>query len=647
MKILIIDGDNYTAEALKIALLEVSYSVEIATENLIGWELLDFSAYDLVLLDAGLPNFENLARCRKLKEKGCHIPILLMLDTYDEQDIKNSLEAGVSNCIIKPFDVEDLIVQIDDLLRNTSSSVQPLLTNGSLNLNLKSQKITYYERSVALDIKEVSILELFLRYRTRVFSCHTILDLITYLDSKITKTTVKKIINKLINKLKILGISDPIEKVYCNGYRLRSASIDSVLIEYNYQSTEIKLLPDLWLVSQDIEFISKCLSEAANWGIKTKVIDTVSAAVAEIPNEANNVILLDMSVSNKTEGMREILEEIYIRKTLVSLVAILSQKDVRERLTLSDFYPHAVCYKSASPTEILDLARQISTQCQLSECRILFVDRNRDTLLQVRRLLEPWGFIIVTLEDEVRFWEIMRLFNPELLVLGELKSQNDAFRLCKLLRADSHWETLSILFLVSKLEHSAIAQVFEVGGDDFLSRPIIEAELVNRVLSCSEKAKLSRSCIQANTVTQVYNRDESTKDLEKLLHLARRQNQTLSLVVLYIYNFSEIQKVFGYVSINEVLQFINSFLQESLRTEDVVVCWGEEFVVSMYGINKVDAVERLNKILLNIRDRQFTASNGIKFSVDCSIAVGQYPQDGTDINALYQFTKNNLRERGN
>ncbi|PSB00887.1 response regulator [Merismopedia glauca] len=642
MRILIIEDDQYTAEAFKIALLEASYTVEIATQNLLAWDLLDLGRYDLILLDAASPKLDNLVLYKRLRDKGCHIPVLLMIDSHTNQDIKSGLEVKATDYLIKPFDLEDLTKRIDSLLNQESCFPQSVLSWGALTLNLHNQQLIYAGNQIKLDIKELYILELLFRYNNRVFSFSAILNKIFFCDSTVTKETIKNIIRNLIIKIKKLGINDLIEIVYGRGYRLNSSFSNLGLINIDSSSLEIPLIPYLWIISPDTQFIGKILREAVNWGLKTQVITTLATAITKIGNEPNNVVLLDISASDKTEGLRVFLAELYIKKPLVSVVAFMTEKDIKERLTISDFSHQAVYCKSASSIQILEIVAHTLRQSIIGECKILLIDRNPDILWKLRHLLEPWGFFILTLEDDLRFWETMTLFSPELVILGEFNLQVDAFTICKSVREHPQWATLPIIFLVSNSDDLVISKVFEVGADDFVNKPIIDAELVNRVLSCWDQVKVNRNCAAANLLTDVSNHYESTKDLEKLLHLARRQNQNLSLVILNINNFSEVKKLFGYVGGNDVFRFLVEFLKESLRTEDVVARWGEEFLISMYGINKIDAIERFNQILVKINTQEFMSTNGAKFEINCSIGIAQYPQDGTDINSLYQSTKKNF-----
>jgi diguanylate cyclase (GGDEF)-like protein len=638
MKILIIEDDRYTAEAFKIALVEASYSVDIATEKLLNWQLLELSDYDLILLDATLPKFDNLVLCKRLRDNGCQIPVLMTIDSHTNPNLRMGLEAGATDYIIKPFDLQDLTIRIESLLNKDFGLTRSLLKCDSLTLNIHERQLIYAGTQIHLDLKESSILELFFRHQNRIFSSSFIFDRMFFLDRTVTKETVRNLIKGLISKIKSLGIDSLIETVYGVGYYLRA----NFKNQGGCYPDRIPATQGLLIVSPDLEFTEKILPEARTGGLKTQVIPTLANAITQISNTPNSIVILDGSAFDRTTYLRNFLGELYAIEPLVSIVIFLNEQDIKERLTIGDFGHQAVYSKSASSIQILEIITQNLKHYPVRECKILVIDSRLDILQQLRNLLEPWGFIILTLEDDSRFWEIATVFLPEMLIIGEFSSQFDKFDFCRSVRATPEWESLPIIFLISNSDNLVIHKIFDVGADDYVGQPIVEPQLVNRVLSCWEKVKLNRHFIEANLVTSLFNYDESTKDLEKLLNLAKRQNQNLSLAIVHIHNFGEINQLFGYVVSNNVLQFLGKFLKESLRTEDVVARRGEEFLVSMYGINKIDAIDRLNQVLVSIHSHQFLSTNGAKFKINCSVGIGQYPEDGTDINSLYHSTKQNI-----
>lgn len=85
-----------------------------------------------------------------------------------------------------------------------------------------------------------------------------------------------------------------------------------------------------------------------------------------------------------------------------------------------------------------------------------------------------------------------------------------------------------------------------------------------------------------------------------------------------------------------MLSRLGEQLRRTFQSEDVVGRWGgAEFVVGMYGMTASDGVRRLLEVLLNLRRQDFTPDRG-QLTATFSAGVVQYPQDGSDLQALYR-----------
>jgi DNA-binding response OmpR family regulator/HPt (histidine-containing phosphotransfer) domain-containing protein len=222
MKILVVEDDPLVAEALRVTLGDQNYAVEIAHDGQAGWEFIEAFDYDLLLLDAMLPKLDGVSLCRHVRSRGYMTPILLLTSKDSQHDRAIGLDAGADDCVVKPFDLEELSARIRALLRRGNDRVQPILTWEQLTLDPRNYEVTYHDRLLNLTPKEYALLELLLRYRRRLFSCGAILEhLWTYKDTP-SEEAVRTHIKGLRHKLKAAGApADFVETVYGIGYRLK------------------------------------------------------------------------------------------------------------------------------------------------------------------------------------------------------------------------------------------------------------------------------------------------------------------------------------------------------------------------------------------------------------------------------------------
>jgi DNA-binding response OmpR family regulator len=223
MKILVIDDDLITVQALSAVLTHQNYAVETASDGGAGWELIEAYDYDLVLLDVMLPDIDGVNLCRQIRAKGLQMPILLLTGLDSGHDKALGLDAGADDYVVKPFVEEELVARVRALLRRASGTSQPTLQWRGLNLDPSNFEVTYNSKLLSLTPKEYGLLELFLRNSRRVFSCGMILEHLWAYDEMPGEDAVRTHIKGLRHKLKSAGAPiDLIETVYGIGYRLNS-----------------------------------------------------------------------------------------------------------------------------------------------------------------------------------------------------------------------------------------------------------------------------------------------------------------------------------------------------------------------------------------------------------------------------------------
>ena len=221
MKILVVEDDEIISDAIVEYLSDQHYAVEAAYDGKSAWDLLEVFTYDLILLDVMLPEMDGITLCRKLRNQGMDIPIL-MLTARDTLDNKiEGLDAGADDYLVKPFELEELSARIRALLRRGGATTAPILTWGKLSLDPSTCEVFFDEKELALSPKEYKLLEFFLRNGRRVFSRAQILEHLWSFEQVPEEATVKAHIRGLRQKLESVGApSNLIETVYGLGYRL-------------------------------------------------------------------------------------------------------------------------------------------------------------------------------------------------------------------------------------------------------------------------------------------------------------------------------------------------------------------------------------------------------------------------------------------
>lgn len=772
MKILVVEDDEANADMLACILCNQNYTVEVAKDGEVAWELIVVYDYDLLLIDITLPHLDGISLCRRIRTHSYQMPILLVTGRSSSHDQAIGLDAGADAYMVKPFDHEVLIAGIRALLRRRGTAFQSVLEWGSLRFDPATREVTYAEQPLSLSPKEFSILEFFLRNGRRVFTYSVILDQLWAYEETPGEDAVRTHIKGLRQKFRKVGApTDLIETVYGLGYRLKplEAIADSISTDQltSYQATQpiqqqtlsalskvwdrfktrvdeqVRILeqasaalmqqmlspdlqqqasqeahtlsdslatfglpegsriaekieqllhvneslksdqtlclcelvtalrqeidrasndltterseqeesvfanerPLLLIIDPDRQLAEQLVNEAVNWGFRSAIATTLSEAETKIEQDAPTVVLLDPDITHPTTDSLKLLAKLSHQTPAVPVLVLTSHDQLTDRLEVAQLGGHGFLHKPLPPAHVLKTVAQAAQRAEAAKQRVMVIDDDPQILATLKGFLEPWGLSVTTLNDPQRFWETLESCSPDLLILDMKMSALSGVELCQIIRNDSHWGHLPIIFLTAHTDATIINQVFSVGADDFVSKPIMNPELVSRIINRLERIKLLQNAAETDHLTKLSNRRKSTQDLNKYLQLANQQNQPLCLAVLDLDNFKEINDRHGYNTGDMVMRQWGQLLRQTFRQNAVIARWeSDEFVVALSSMIKADGIQRLTQLLATLHHRQFVASDQTQFRITFSAGIAQYPDDGTDLYSLYQAASEALHQ---
>ena len=176
-------------------------------------------AFDLMILDLGLPNADGHEVLRQIRGRGERLPVIVLTARAGVEETVATLEGGADDHMAKPFRFEELLARIRLRLRDEhADSPATELTVGAVTLDLHTRRVTIEDRVVELTAREFSLLETFLRNPGRVISRMELLSSAWGYDFDPNSNVVDVYVRYLRNKVS----DDLIETVRGAGYRLRT-----------------------------------------------------------------------------------------------------------------------------------------------------------------------------------------------------------------------------------------------------------------------------------------------------------------------------------------------------------------------------------------------------------------------------------------
>lgn len=162
MKILIVEDDAKVAAMLRQGMQEMDYEATVARDAPQAIALVDQDAFNLVLLDLGLPGMDGLEVLRHLRRKHNAIPVIILTARDSIDDRVKGLDEGADDYLVKPFAFSELAARVKALLRRAKPE-GPGLAIADLKLNLLTRAVERAGKPLDLTPKEFDLLAYLVR----------------------------------------------------------------------------------------------------------------------------------------------------------------------------------------------------------------------------------------------------------------------------------------------------------------------------------------------------------------------------------------------------------------------------------------------------------------------------------------------------
>ena len=223
-RVLVVDDEPAVREALRRALELEGYSVELAQNGAEALRLVNAIEPDMVVLDVLMPEVDGLAACRRLREEGSRVPVLMLTARAGVGDRVDGLDAGADDYLVKPFALEELLARIRALLRRGGHERgEEPLRFGDIVLDPGTREVLRNGREIELTRTEFNLLELFLRNPRQVLTRSLIFERVWGYDFGPTSNALDVYIGYLRRKTEAGGEPRVIQTVRGVGYALREA----------------------------------------------------------------------------------------------------------------------------------------------------------------------------------------------------------------------------------------------------------------------------------------------------------------------------------------------------------------------------------------------------------------------------------------
>ncbi|BBL77246.1 response regulator [Methylomagnum ishizawai] len=207
MRILLVEDDATLADGLSHSLAQSGFDLTLAATSSYADSALRTQAFDVVILDLGLPDGDGREVLRALRARKCPTPVLILTARDGINDRVGGLEAGADDYMVKPFELRELEARVRALIRRSHGGFNHEIAFGRLALDTASHRVSVDGEPMLLPSREYGVLEALLLQAGRVVSKDRIAQRLAVRQEELADNAIEVYVHRLRKRLDPLGIN--------------------------------------------------------------------------------------------------------------------------------------------------------------------------------------------------------------------------------------------------------------------------------------------------------------------------------------------------------------------------------------------------------------------------------------------------------
>ena len=205
MRMLVVEDDRLLADGLVTVLSRAGHAVDHASTGKYADSLLARRAYDLLVLDVGLPDIDGFEVLRRLRMRRSPMCVLVLTARDAVDDRVHGLDLGADDYLTKPFSVTEFEARIRALLRR-NLPLEMTLSIAGLSIDQSAKRVRVHDKPVDLTPREWALLELFVTRPGRVLSKEQIAESLFNVDGELSPNAIEVHVSRLRAKIEPAGV---------------------------------------------------------------------------------------------------------------------------------------------------------------------------------------------------------------------------------------------------------------------------------------------------------------------------------------------------------------------------------------------------------------------------------------------------------
>jgi len=255
---------------------------------------------------------------------------------------------------------------------------------------------------------------------------------------------------------------------------------------------------------------------------------------------------------------------------------------------------------------------------------ILIVDDTIANLDILVELLDEYDVVDATNAKDAL--EIANEEHIDLILLDIMMPEMDGYEMCKRLKAEDKTKDIPVIFITAKTDEDSITKAYDIGGTDYIRKPFLPKELLSRVkkeLKLQELINELKLLSLTDPLTKLYNRRFFVDSSKSILEMAKRNKTDLSLIMIDIDKFKNINDTYGHQVGDEILKLLAKIMIHQQRKSDISCRYGgEEFVILLphTSLQKATLVAEKLREVIQTSYFEITLDKKVKFTISLGVS---------------------------
>lgn len=283
-------------------------------------------------------------------------------------------------------------------------------------------------------------------------------------------------------------------------------------------------------------------------------------------------------------------------------------------------------YAPFSVFDIVDRIEALGGVGQDQPHRVLIVDDDRQVAQYHATILEQANVVTLIVENPAQLLAQMPDFRPELILMDYYMPEIDGRELAAVIRQEPAYDSIPIVFLSAEDNAAMQQKVMQIGGDDFLTKPIGPGHLLGAVLLRAHRFRTLRATMLRDSLTGLLNHTAIKEQTAAALSRTQRYSLNMAFALIDIDHFKQVNDRFGHPVGDQVIRSLSHLLKQRLRTTDLIGRYGgEEFAIALPDTTVEQATNVLNAIRNSFSKIDHPSQQG-GFTVTFSCGLTGFPE---------------------